>query len=172
MHDKPPEVRHVEHEGFVKRLESFDAAMDKQEENGEDFRLRLVEQFTEFRLELLKEVHAIERSIQMKCENDNLLIATQNREVGRLDRVESAGAETAKALAVVAASMQTLKANTDTSLTAAHTALRGHGTRLERLETHGGKLAIKILYSAVGVAATVAITSWVTMLLAQVAQGR
>ncbi len=177
MGEKPPEMRHLEHEGFVKKLDGIEEAMDKREDAVEDFRMRLVEQFGEFRLELLKEIRAIERSIQMKCENDNLIIATQNREVGRLDRVEGGGTETAKALAVVASSMENLKVDTAKSLKAGHDGIReqsgridGHDKRLKGLEARGGKFAIKVLSGASAIAATAGITWWITTLLKRIAE--
>lgn len=129
-----------------------------------NFLVRQADTFAQFRLDLLEEVRAIERSIASKCEQDSAIIATQNRELTHVDRVERDEEETAKVLAVVAASMENLKKDNAKDLAAAHDAIRGHGARLKTLEAKGGKLAVKVLFAGAGVAGTAAIT-WAVMKL-------
>ncbi len=137
---------------------------EEQTETISNYMVRQADAFANFRVELLNEVRSIEHSIASKCEQDSAIIATQNRELQRVDRVEGAGAETAKALAVVAASMENLKKDTVKDLAAAHDAIRGHGARLKTLEAKGGKLAAKVLFAGAGVVGTSALT-WAVMKL-------
>lgn len=162
MIEKPAEVRHLEHEEFGRKIDDLAKQVHDSEEEMSDFIVRQLDSENNFRLELLKEVRGIERSIASKCEQDSAIIATQNRELQRLDRVETDCHETAQALAVVTENMRSLKEDTDKSLTAAHDAIRGHGKRIDHLEKKPGKTALKILYGGLGVAATALITWLVT----------
>jgi len=165
MSEKSAEMRHLEHEDFGKKLEELQRQTGENEETIRDFIARQADAFAEMRIELLNEVRGIERAIASKCEQDSAIIATQNRELQRADRMDSDGRATAQALAVVTENMRALKTETDKSLRAAHDAIRGHGTRIDKLERKGGKVALKVLYAAAGVAGTVAITLGVQRLL-------
>ncbi|MCE5217809.1 hypothetical protein LLH03_12365 [bacterium] len=165
MSEKSAEMRHLEHEDFVRQLTEMRKEVGENDETIRDFIVRQADAFAEMRLELLNEVRGIERSIASKCEQDSAIIGNVNRHEAALIRVQGEGSETAKALAVVTENMKALKTDTDKSLKAAHDAIRGHGIRIDKLEKHGGKLALKILYSIAGVGGTAAITLWVKKLL-------
>jgi len=165
MSEKSPEMRHLEHEEFGKQLDGLRKEVGENDETIRDFIVRQADAFAEMRLELLKEVRGIEHSIASKCEQDSAIIGNVNRHEAALIRMQGEGSETAKALAVVTENMKALKAATDRDLKAAHDAIRGHGTRIDRLEHKGGKVALKVLYGAAGVAGTVAITLGVQKLL-------
>ena len=168
MPEKPPEVRHAEHEAILKRIDGIDAAVAKIDDDADNFRVRQADTFAEFRVELLKEVRTIERSIASKCEQDSAIIATQNRELMRSDRVESAGTATAQALAVVTENMRTLKTSTDLSLDAAHKAIRKLEPRIDKLEHMGGRWAIRVL----GIAGSAAVGAFVLWVLQKLGIGR
>lgn len=165
MAEKAADVRHFEHEDMMQRISTLEAEMKESAETISNFITRQIDDFADFRLELLKELRSIERSIASKCEQDSAIIATQNRELQRLDRVEGSQEETAKALAVVTENMRTLKLETDKSLGAAHEAIRGHGRRIEHLERRAGKMALKVIYGALGAAGVAAITWAVTRIV-------
>lgn len=169
MTEKSADQRHFEHDDIVRRLGNVEEDTKDNEETIGDFITRQTEYFSEFRIELLKEVHAIKDSISAKCEQDSAIISRQNRELQRVDRMEGDQRKTAETLAVVVEGMRALKADTDKSLKAAHDAYRKieevHGKRLEKLEHKGGKLALKILYGIAGVAGTAGITLGVQRLL-------
>jgi len=165
MSEKSADQRHFEHDDIVRRLGNVEEDTKDNEEAIGNFVTRQIEYFSEFRVELLKDVHAIKDSIAAKCEQDSAIISRQNRELQRVDRMEGDQRKTAETLAVVVEGMRALKAATDRDLKAAHDAIRGHGTRIDRLEHKGGKVALKVLYGAAGVAGTVAITLGVQKLL-------
>ncbi|MFA5027648.1 MAG: hypothetical protein WC713_07190 [Candidatus Methylomirabilota bacterium] len=165
MNEKSAEMRHLEHEEFVRQLAEMRKEVGENDETIRDFIVRQADAFAEMRLELLKEVRGIEHSIASKCEQDSAIIGNVNRHEAALIRMQGEGSETAKALAVVTENMKALKAATDRDLKAAHDAIRGHGTRIEKLEKHGGKLAQKILFTAASVAGGSAITLGVQKLL-------
>ncbi len=174
MSEKSADMRHLEHEDYDKKLDELRRQIEKNEGDDEDFRIRRLEDENNFRLELLNEVRTIERSIASKCEQDSAIIATQNRELRRVDRMEEEGRATAQALAVVTENMKALKAATDRDLKAAHDSIRDThgkieavGRRVEKLEHKGGKLALKILYWAAGVGGGAAIGLWVKKLLGE-----
>ena len=165
MNEKSADMRHLEHEEFVRQLAEVRKEVGEHDEDIRDFMARQADDFANMRIELLNDVRGIERAIASKCEQDSAIIATQNRELQRVDRMDADGRATAQALAVVTENMRALKTATDRDLKAAHEALRGHGTRIDKLEKHSGKLALKILYAAAGVAGTAGITLGVQKLL-------
>jgi hypothetical protein len=172
MSEKSAEMRHLEHEDFVRQLAEMRKEVGENDETIRDFIVRQADAFAEMRLELLKEVRGIEHSIASKCEQDSAIIGNVNRHEAALIRMQGEGSETAKALAVVTENMKALKAATDRDLKAAHDGIRethgkieAVGKRVEKLEHKGGKLALKILYGVAGVGGTAAITLWVKKLL-------
>lgn len=165
MSEKSAEMRHLEHEDFGKKLDELTKEVGENEDTIRDFMTRQADDFANMRLELLNEVRGIERAIASKCEQDSAIIATQNRELQRSDRMDADARATAQALAVVTENMKTLKEETNKSLKAAHDAYRGLEPRVTRLEKHGGKLAQKILFTAASVAGGAAITLGVQKLL-------
>ena len=159
------DIRHFEHDDIKRKIANLEQDTKENEETIGNFLTRQADEFANFRLEFIKEIRAIERSIASKCEQDSAIIVTQNRHTREIDRVITEGNATAKALAVVASSMKSLREETDQSLDAAHKALRVHGGRIDTLEKRAGKLAIKVLSAGAGIVGTVALTYWITRLL-------
>jgi hypothetical protein len=145
MPEKTADVRHYEHEGLLKNIDLLMERDEKRTETLTDFIISQSEANAEFREKFLGEIHNLERGISMKSENDNTIIATQNREIIRLNKVEEAAEETAKALAVVANTMENLANSMKKDLKEAHDAIRGQDTRIKKMEVKSGKLALKIL---------------------------
>lgn len=140
--EKSPELRHAEHELILQNAKMASDEMKRQSDALNEFMIRQSDANADWREKFLGEIHAVERSIASKCENDSAIIAIQNREVGRLDRIERDQEETAKALAVVATSMEALQADMTKGLKAAHDAIRGHGARIDTLEQRSGRTAL------------------------------
>jgi signal transduction histidine kinase len=100
MGEKSAEARHLEHEDFGKKLDELTKEVGENEDTIRDFMTRQADAFANMRLELLNEVRGIERAISSKCEQDSAIIATQNRELQRSDRMDADARATAQALAV------------------------------------------------------------------------
>jgi len=164
-HEKPEQVRHYEHDEMLERLKLSEKLGTELVEKMSDFIVHQSEFMHGLKAEMLQEIRQLERGISQKTEMDSGIIARQADQEKRLDRMEGMQDDTARTIERTAALVEQIAEKTKSDLKAAHDAIRGHGQRIEKLEKHGGKVAVsawKYIGASAGSVAVALLIAWAT----------
>jgi hypothetical protein len=140
--EKPSEVRHYEHEEFLKRMSQLEARDEERTNTVTTFIATQSDFMANMKADMIDELRMLERGISEKTSMDSGIIVRQVDQEKRLDRIETSQNDTAHALDRTISVIERMEKDQEKSLKAAHDAIRDHEDRITILQSAGGKTAI------------------------------